>query len=103
MSAEATKPTLVLMVRHGQTPTTGQVLPGRTKGLHLSEAGQNQAAKAAERIAALDKRRPSAVYASPMERTAETAEPIAAELGLEVKSVEGLIEADFGSWTGQQT
>ena len=31
--------TLVLLVRHGQTSTTGQVLPGRAKGLHLADAG----------------------------------------------------------------
>ena len=30
------KPTLVLLVRHGQTPTTGVVLPGRAAGLHLA-------------------------------------------------------------------
>ncbi|NBU06916.1 MAG: phosphoglycerate mutase, partial [Actinobacteria bacterium] len=29
-------PTLVLLVRHGTTPTTGKVLPGRARGLHLS-------------------------------------------------------------------
>ena len=26
---------MILMVRHGRTPTTGKVLPGRAKGLHL--------------------------------------------------------------------
>ncbi|MDQ3293777.1 MAG: phosphoglycerate mutase, partial [Actinomycetota bacterium] len=26
--------TLLLLVRHGQTPTTGAVLPGRAPGLH---------------------------------------------------------------------
>ena len=36
-------PTLVLFVRHGQTPTTGKVLPGRAAGLHLAEKGQQQA------------------------------------------------------------
>ena len=32
-----------LLVRHGQTPTTGKILPGRAPGLHLAEAGQAQA------------------------------------------------------------
>ena len=45
------KPTLVLFVRHGTTPTTGKVLPGRARGLHLSERGREQAQRAAERIA----------------------------------------------------
>jgi probable phosphoglycerate mutase len=40
--------TLVLFVRHGQTPTTGTTLPGRARGLHLAEKGQDQARMAAE-------------------------------------------------------
>ena len=67
--------TLLLLVRHGQTPSTGQVLPGRAKGLHLSEAGQAEATAAAERIAPFADRI-GAVYASPLERTRETAAPI---------------------------
>src|SRR5690606_22975990 len=44
--------------------------------------------------------RVAAVYASPLERTRETAEPIARLLGLEVVPDEGLIELDVGEWTG---
>ena len=100
--ARSKKPTLVLFVRHGRTPTTGKVLPGRAKGLHLGEEGIAQAERAAERIAALGKRRVKAVYASPMERTRETAAPIAAALDQKVKIERGLIEADFGKWTGRK-
>ena len=50
-------PTLVLLVRHGQTPTTGKLLPGRAKGLHLADTGRAQAQAAAERIAALERGR----------------------------------------------
>jgi len=88
----------VLLVRHGTTPTTGKMLPGRAPGLHLSEKGRAQASAAAERIAALTKA-PSAVYASPLERTRETAAPIARTLGLRVRTVPGLVEADVGDWT----
>ncbi|MFL6204816.1 MAG: MSMEG_4193 family putative phosphomutase [Acidimicrobiales bacterium] len=97
-------PTLVLFVRHGQTPTTGKVLPGRAAGLRLSEKGQQQAQRAAERIAALqsEKRKIAAVYASPLERTQETARPIASALGLRVRRNQGLLEADFGEWTGAE-
>jgi len=97
-------PTLVLFVRHGQTPTTGKVLPGRARGLNLSEKGQQQADRAAERIAALqtDDRKIAAVYASPLERTQETAKPIARALGLRVRKHQGLLEADFGDWTGAE-
>jgi len=92
------KPTLVLLVRHGQTPTTGATLPGRAPGLHLAEAGVRQAERAAERIAAL--KEVAAVYTSPLERTRETAKPIAAGRGLRPRVERGLLECDFGDWTG---
>jgi probable phosphoglycerate mutase len=93
---------LVVLVRHGTTATTGKELPGRASGLHLSDAGQQQAKAAAARIAALqdDKRKVTAVYASPLERTRETAAPIADGLDLEVKIEKGLLEVDMGEWTG---
>ncbi|MGB7053353.1 MAG: histidine phosphatase family protein, partial [Acidimicrobiales bacterium] len=61
------RPTVILLVRHGRTPTTGTVLPGRAPGLHLSEDGRAQAESVAARIAALGttgRRPPVAVYAS---------------------------------------
>lgn len=94
---------MVLLVRHGSTPTTGKVLPGRAPGLHLSDEGRAQAEAVAGRIGALagpGMRQPVAVYASPLERTTETARPIARSLGLRVRSERGLIECDFGQWTG---
>ncbi|HEY6531255.1 MAG TPA: MSMEG_4193 family putative phosphomutase [Acidimicrobiales bacterium] len=94
------RPTLVLLVRHGQTPTTGSTLPGRAKGLHLSDVGQGQAAAAADRIAAL--KEVAAVYASPLERTRETGRPIAAARDLKVQVDRGLLECDFGEWTGSK-
>jgi probable phosphoglycerate mutase len=92
--------TLVLLVRHGQTPTTGKVLPGRAPGLHLADAGREQAERAARRIAELPK--VDAVYASPLERARETAAPIAAARGLRVQVDRGLLECDFGDWTGAE-
>ncbi len=91
-------PTLILLVRHGQTATTGKVLPGRTPGLHLSDAGQAQAETVAKRIGEL--KTVDGVYASPLERTRETAAPIARERGMKVVVEQGLLEADFGEWTG---
>ncbi len=99
-SAPATSPTLVLLVRHGQTPTTGKLLPGRAAGLHLAEAGVAQAERAAERIAQLT--RVDAVYASPLERARETAAPIGRALGMKVQVDRGLLECDFGDWTGAE-
>jgi probable phosphoglycerate mutase len=93
-------PTLVLLVRHGQTPTTGKLLPGRAPGLHLADTGLEQARRAAERLGVLA--RVDAVYASPLERTRETAAPIAAARNLKVQIDKGLLECDFGQWTGAE-
>jgi probable phosphomutase (TIGR03848 family) len=92
--------TLFLLVRHGLTPTTGKILPGRAPGLHLAETGQAQARAAADRIAALS--RVDDVYASPLERARETAAPIAKARDLKVRIDKGLLECDFGEWTGAE-
>ncbi len=101
--------TVVLFVRHGKTPTTGTVLPGRAAGLHLADEGRTQASAAAGRIAAYSvpttrgsAPRVTAVYASPLERAAETAAPIASALGLSIVTEPGLLECDFGEWTGAE-
>lgn len=106
--------TVILFVRHGTTPTTGKVLPGRAPGLHLADKGRADAEAVGERLASLTLASPSApraahrpqkvtaVYASPLERAQETAAPIAARLGLEVLTEPGLLEMDFGEWTGAE-
>jgi len=93
--------TTLLLVRHGVTSTTGTLLPGRAPGLHLSERGIEQANTVAARISELAKK-PVAIYASPLERTRETAAPIAKSLGLKVVTDKGLFECDFGDWTGKK-
>lgn len=75
MNQAAQSSTIVLLIRHGQTPTTGQILPGRTRGLHLSEQGKIQAQEVAARMDGL---KLDAVYSSPMERAQETAGPTVA-------------------------
>ena len=92
------KPTTILLVRHGTTPTTGQSLPGRAPGLHLADDGVRQAERAGERLAELV--RVDALYCSPLERTRETAAPIGRAIGLRPKVERGLLECDFGDWTG---
>jgi probable phosphomutase (TIGR03848 family) len=99
-TSPAASPTLVLLVRHGQTPTTGRLLPGRASGLHLAETGVAQAERAAERIAQLP--RVDAIYTSPLERARETAAPIGRAAGLKVQVDRGLLECDFGDWTGAE-
>src|SRR5262245_55561862 len=92
--------TTLLLVRHGNTSTTGKLLPGRAPGLHLAESGMRQAERAGERIAEL--KNVTALYTSPLERARETAAPIAAATGLKPKVDRGLLECDFGDWTGAE-
>lgn len=90
-------PTRLVLVRHAVTAHTGPLLSGRMAGVDLSDHGRAQAAATADRLAALPV---AAVYASPIERTTQTAESIAARHGLEVRPLPGVIEADYGEWTG---
>jgi probable phosphomutase (TIGR03848 family) len=91
--------TTICYVRHGSTPTTGKVLPGRARGLHLSDAGRAEALDTASRFAGVPV---AALYASPLERARETAGPIAEQTGLDVVIDRGLVECDFGEWTGAE-
>lgn len=94
-------PTLIL-ARHGRTTANATgVLAGRSKGVHLDERGVEQARAAGERLAGLPL---AAVVTSPLERCRETTKAI---LGLQagsppVTSEKGLVECDYGSWTGRE-
>lgn len=98
--------TSIIFVRHGKTPTTGTKLPGRAPNLHLSNEGKLQAEIVAKEIEKSSSsflgKKVAAVYASPMERTQETAKPIAKVLNLRVRTLQGLNECDFGDWTGRR-
>ena len=90
-------PTRLVLVRHAVTEQTGPLLSGRMPGIDLSDKGIGQAEATAQRLAKL----PIAhVYASPIERTTQTAQRIAAHHNLDVEPLEGVIEADYGDWTG---
>ena len=93
-----TPPTVVLLVRHGLTPTTGVKLPGRARGLHLSDEGRRQAESAAARIAEIAK--VVAIYSSPLERARETAQIIAKARNMAVRIERGLLEIDIGRFQG---
>jgi len=103
MSTKKTKPqasTVIIMVRHGKTPSTGKLLPGRAAGLHLSDIGQSEAVEVAKRLSKLNK--VSAIYSSPLERARETAAPIGKILDKKININKGLLECDFGKWTGKE-
>lgn len=85
------------LVRHGQHNLGGGVLAGRTPGVGLTDLGRAEI----EAVAAkLERDKIDALYASPLQRTRESAEIIAARLGLPVEFREEVIELDFGEWTG---
>ena len=89
--------TKLVLARHAVTAQTGPLLSGRAPGIDLSDKGREQAAALGVRLAALPI---VAVYASPIERTTQTAEAVAAHHHLPVLPLPGVIEADYGEWTG---
>jgi probable phosphomutase (TIGR03848 family) len=94
-------PTLIL-ARHGRTTANASgVLAGRTKGVHLDERGLEQAKAAAGRLVDLAL---AAVVTSPLERCRETAREIARaqQAPVKVSTERGLVECDYGSWTGRE-
>ncbi len=95
----APKGTTLVLARHAVTAQTGPLLSGRAPGIDLSDEGRRQATALGERLAGLPV---AAVYASPIERTTQTAEAVAAHHSLEVRPLPGVLEADYGDWTGQK-
>jgi broad specificity phosphatase PhoE len=86
----AGRPTATVhLVRHGEVDNPRGVLYGRIPGYHLSEAGRMMAKAAADFLAGRDV---TVLRSSPLDRALETAEPIAAELGLPVDVDDRLIE-----------
>jgi broad specificity phosphatase PhoE len=81
--------TIVHLVRHGEVANPGGILYGRLPGFGLSEDGQMMAKAAAGFMAGRDV---TVLRSSPLERAVQTAEPIAAQLGLPTEIDERLIE-----------
>jgi probable phosphoglycerate mutase len=91
--------TRVCLIRHATNDLQKEgILAGWTPGVHLNQEGRTQAQALAQRLTPVEI---EAVYTSPLERTLETAEIIAAPHGLPVVVRERLGEVDFGRWTGQ--
>lgn len=88
----------MLLVRHAHTNAIGQFLAGRAPGVELSREG---AAQLRSLRAALSSTPIHAVYSSPFTRAMQTAEAIAAAHRLGVMTCDGLVEVDFGDWTGK--
>ena len=90
----------LILVRHGRTTANSSgILAGRSPGVLLDEVGEQQAARAGDRLAGV---RLAAVVSSPLERCRQTAKAVAAKQagGATVTREKGLTEVDYGEWTG---
>ena len=85
-----TEMTVVHLLRHGEVHNPEHVLYGRLPGYHLSANGRMMAVAAADFFAG---RPVAAVFASPLERAQETAQPVAERLGLTITTDDRLIES----------
>jgi len=99
--------TTVLLVRHGLTATTGQLLTGWTPGVGLDERGRAQAKALGERLAPVPL---DAIVTSPLDRCRQTVEEIVAaragragQAGQSAAPVteERVGECKYGDWTGK--
>ena len=90
--------TLLLLVRHGATDAAGKRLTGWSRGVHLNARGRDEAVRLVERLDGIPI---DAIYTSPLERCRETIAPLARRRGLTVVARRGLLEVDYGEWTGR--
>jgi probable phosphoglycerate mutase len=96
--ADAARTTTILLIRHGLNDAVGIRLAGR-EPIPLNRAGEDQAQRLVARLAGA---RIDAIYASPLARTRQTAAPLAAARGLEVRDMPAAIEFEMGEWDGQR-
>ena len=90
--------TKVILVRHGETDWNKvHRLQGGASDTSLNDTGQHQAGQLASRLAS---EKILAVYSSPLQRAAYTAQLIAASHGLDVKIVQELKEICLGNLEG---
>jgi probable phosphoglycerate mutase len=90
---------IFLLIRHGETEFNKKKhLAGRLPNVHLTKRGQKQAQLLAEKLSSVPIK---AIYASPLERTMDTAQPLASALKLEITPLDDLLETDCGDWQGQ--
>ncbi len=89
--------TRLVLLRHGQTPLSVDRRYSGRADVPMTPVGVDQAARAAARLANWPV---AAIISSPLQRTLQTAAPLAAAAGLPVVIDERLVETDFGQWEG---
>jgi broad specificity phosphatase PhoE len=87
--------TRVFLIRHGATVLTAEDRFAGATDVELSDEGREQARHLAERLSTENV---TAVYASPLVRTVETAAIVAQPHNLEVVRRDGLREISHGRW-----
>lgn len=90
--------TTLLLIRHGQTDAVGAWMAGY-EAVPLNDAGRAQAERLVARLAGA---RVDAIYSSPLDRTRQTAEPLATARGLPVLDLPELAEFRMGEWDGRR-
>ncbi len=86
------------LLRHGEVHNPTGIIYGRLPGFGLSQTGEKQI------LSALDKLKsdpPQVLYASPMQRTQESAELIASNLNLKIETDERITETKIGHFQGK--
>jgi probable phosphomutase (TIGR03848 family) len=101
--------TRIVLLRHAHSVANAKaILAGRTPGVKLSEQGLKESQEVAKRLQGVEF---SAIRISPLERCAQTVEPLITQLKQEGKKVaslpkitieEDLVEVDYGKWTGRK-
>ena len=90
---------LFYLVRHGTNDHLGKSLAGRLPRVSLNEQGRAEAAWIGETLGRCGIQR---IISSPLERSLETAAPLAQRLALPVEVSSEILEIDFGDWTGMK-
>lgn len=94
-----TQATRFVLLRHGQTAMSAARQYSGRSNLELTSVGLEQARRAATfigRRGGID-----AIVASPLQRCQQTAHEVSEQLGgMPVRTIDGLIEMDFGQWDG---
>jgi broad specificity phosphatase PhoE/ribonuclease HI len=90
--------TITLLLRHGQTALSTERRFAGLSDIELTETGVRQAKLAGERLAA--RGGVDVIVASPLRRTRQTAEEVAAATSARVEYDDDLRETDFGDWEG---
>ena len=92
--------TTFLFLRHAHSTANGDgVLAGRTSGISLSDLGRKQSRSLNNTLSDIE---PRYIFSSPLERCLQTVEPLARRMNKKVRTLDGLIEMDYGLWSGKK-